>query len=214
MVTLKKGVVVLFTIVLLSGCLFSTDLTLFGSYNIFLSSGSASDYVVGENEFPITDSHDTFGVGVSFNTRLSGAVFGGIEAAYNVKSTAVIRDPSDNDSAEINTYPHALVFATLGYRFLEQFLWGNKISWFARVGTGMYYLPGTHSTESYTTANNYLLEIEPAGKKIGFAGFVGAGAEINVYRNFWIVLSGRYLYIASEEPQGAVVGRVGLRFLF
>ncbi|MCK5055303.1 MAG: hypothetical protein KAT34_01500 [Candidatus Aminicenantes bacterium] len=201
-------------VLLLTGVSYSADLTLFGAYHSFLSSGSAADYVVGENEFPITDSHGCFGLGLSFTNRVSGSLSWGIEAGYNIGSTAVIRDPSDNDSVEIDTYQHILAFGTIGYRFLERLIQGNKISCFVRTGAGIYYLPGTLSTDTYTTAHNYIIEIEPTDKRIGFAGFAGAGVEVTVYRNFGIVLSGRYLYIASQQKQSAIVGRFGLLISF
>lgn len=209
-----KIIFVFFAALLLTGSSFAASITAAGYYNFFPGSGSAADYVVGENEFPLTDAHSSFGFGLAFNTRLSSPVCCGIEAGCNFKSKTVIRDPSDNDSVEIDTYQYILAFATLGYRFPEQTLWGNKISFFARCGAGIYYLPGELATETYTTANNYTLEIEPAGRKVGFAGFLGVGSEINLYRNLWLVLAGRYLLIGSEEPQGAVVGYAGLKITF
>ena len=210
----KKILSVFFVVLLLTGVSYSADLTLFCSYHSFLSSGSAADYVVGENEFPITDSHGCFGVGLSFNIRINASLSYGIEAGYNLKSTTVIRDPSDNDSVEIDTYQHILVFGTISYRFLERLIQGNKISCFVRAGAGIYYLPGTMSTETYTTTNNYIIEIEPTDKRTGFAGFAGAGVEITIHKNLGIVLSGRYLYIASQQKQSAIVGRFGFLISF
>ena len=210
----KKILSIFFVVLLMMSVSYSADLTLFGSYHSFLSSGSATDYVVGENEFPITDSHGCFGVGLSFNKKINASFSYGIEAGYNLKSTAFIRDPSDNDSVEIDTYQHILVFGTIGYRFLERLIQGNKISCFVRAGAGIYYLPDKMSTETYTTKYNHLIEIEPTDKRAGFAGFAGAGVAITVYRNFGIVLSGRYLYIASQQKQSAIVGRLGFLISF
>ncbi|MFC2155631.1 outer membrane beta-barrel protein [Acidobacteriota bacterium] len=210
----KKIFSILFVVLLMMSVSYSADLTLFGTYQSFFSSGSASDYVVGENEFPITDSHSCFGLGLSFSYKINASLSWGVEAGYNLKSTTVIRDPSDNDSVEIDTYQHILVFGTFGYRFLERLIRGNKISCFARTGAGIYYLPDKMSTETYTTALNYIIEIEPTDKRAGFAGFAGAGVEVTVYRNFGIVLSGRYLYIASQQKQSAIVGRFGFLITF
>jgi opacity protein-like surface antigen len=210
----KKISVIFFVVLLLAGISYSAELTLFGTYHSFFASGSAADYVVGENEFPITDSHGCFGLGLSFENRINASLSYGIEAGYNVESTVLVRDPSDNDSVEIATYQHILVFGTLGYRFLERFIAGNKITCFVRAGAGIYYVPGTLSTETYTTAHNYIIEIEPTDKRTGFAGIAGAGVQITLYRNFGIVLSGRYLYIASQQKQSAIVGRFGFLFSF
>jgi hypothetical protein len=206
---IKKILFMCLVIGLLTSFSYSVSLKVFGSYNSFLSNGDASDYVIGENEFPITDSHNSSGFGLSVSSNPFGSVFMGVEVDYNLKSTAVIEDPSDNDTAEIDTYKHILGFFTLGYRFIKS----AKISIFTQGGVGIFYLLDENYTDSYITTNNYILEIEPADQKIGFSGFLGAGFELMLSGTFGIVISGRYLYIASEDPQAAIVTQVGLRFI-
>lgn len=196
-------------ILLFSSPFYGIDMTIFGSFRSFLSCGDANDYKVGENEFPITDSHRSYGFGVAVNSHPVGSVFLGLEASYQNSSPVIVRDPVDDDWVEINSYKHCLTFLTLGYRFIK----GKKVSIFTQGGGGVFILLDESEVKRYTTAKGFIVEIEPTEKKVGPAGFLGLGLELSLSRSIGITVSGRYLFIGAYESQSAITAQIGLRLL-
>ncbi|MCI0471077.1 MAG: hypothetical protein L0Y73_05410, partial [Candidatus Aminicenantes bacterium] len=128
---------------------------------------------------------------------------------YNLKSSVVVTDPSDNDTAKIDTYKNVMGFLTIGFRVIEKY----RVSFFLQGGGGGYFILDAERVE-YTTSKNYILRIEPPGKKFGFTGFAGFGVEYKFSKNIGVIFSARYLYIAAETPQSPIITQLGLRYTF
>jgi hypothetical protein len=183
-----------------------TNVYFFGKGNFVNSAGSEADYKEGENDFPIMSSHQTFGGGFGLTFGSRGAFFG-IEGHYNLSGEAVLTDPSDNDTVNIETYKYASGFLTLGFNIINK----NSLRLYISGGGGVSYSLGAEM-ETYTSGGGYETHIEVPEKKYPLTGFGGIGVEIYFSPTSGLLLSGRYLYAGLDQPQTMIVAMVGLVF--
>lgn len=186
------------------------DLLIFGAINFINSSGSASDYKEGENDFPITNSHQNacFGSGISF--PLTKNLFFGLEANYNIGGKATLQDPSDNDTVEINTSKNANLFLTLRLNISGQ----SSFNLFLNGGAGLNYIL-EKETKIYTSKFGYETQILPPETKTNFTGFGGIGILYKMSNSIGLLVNARYLYISLEDnPQNGFVVLGGLNIGF
>lgn len=196
-------------IVFLAGLAFSeTDLYLFGRCNFVRTTGSASDYQEGVNDFPIASSHQNYGLGLGLVLDYGGG-FIGLEAHYNLSSKTTLTDPSDDDTVEIDTYKNYSGYLVFGLNLVRS----RSADFFLNSGIGVVYSPDAE-TKTYTSHLGYETEIEPPEKKYPFSGFGGIGLRLKLSSSTAVLFSGRYLYIALEEPQTMYVVIAGFVFSF
>ena len=197
--------VLLFIVLLLASFSYGdVHLYLFGKGNFFFS--QESEYIPGRRDFSITQSHQSYGLGTGIMFR-KGRVFFGIEAGYTMKGKAELKDPSDDDTVKIDTYPNVSALVQVGFHII------NKPSWrlFISGGGGVHFSLDTKS-KIYTSALGYETEIFPQDKKIPGTAFGGIGLEVKISPSMWIFMNGRYQYIALDEPQNAVTTLIGVSF--
>ncbi len=186
------------------------DLLIFGAMNFVNSSGSASDYKEGENDFPITNSHQNacFGLGISF--PLAKNLFFGLEGNYNIGGKAALQDPSDNDTVEIDTSKNANLFMTLRLNILGQ----SSFNLFLNGGAGLNYIL-EKETKIYKSKFGYETEILPLERKTNLTGFGGIGILYRMSDSIGLFLNARYLFISLEDnPQNGFVVLGGLNIGF
>ncbi len=180
----------------------------FGCGNYVNSVGDESDYEEGENDFPITSSHQTygFGLGIVYNLK---TVFVGLEANYNLKGKATLTDPSDGDTVEIDTLRNFAGLLNLGLIII-----GNKRARiFLNGGVGLGAFEDS-KTRLYTSQLGYETRIEPPEKKYFFTGFGGGGVEFYVSSAVGFLFNVRYFYFALEKPQTMAAALAGLILSF
>lgn len=179
----------------------------FGKGNFIGSSGSADDYLEGENEFPLVSAYKNFGAG--FGLAFGKVVFAGFEGHYNLSGKATLSDSSDNDTLEINTYRYATGLFTLGVNLVRN----QTVRLFINGGGGVRYNLDAE-TQTYTSELGFAVEIEPPEKELLFEAFGGLGFELYLSRTTGLFFSGRYLYVDFDDPQMAVVVLAGLVYRF
>ena len=180
-------------------------LSLFVKGNFVSSSGSAADYVAGENDFPICEAHQNMGVGIGYEIGRS-RVFGGIEIHYNLSGKAALVDPSDNDRVEIDTYTSLSGLAVLGVNVLQL----SRVRLYVQAGVGANVLLGTE-VKTYSSTLGYDTEINPPDRKIPLTGFGGVGIDLAMTSGLSARLGFRYQHVATEQPQGMFVVVAGLK---
>lgn len=199
-------------IVLISANAFAKgELFIFGAMNFINASGSASDYKEGENDFPITKSHQNpcFGLGITF--LLAKNIFLGLEGNYNISGKAILEDPSDNDTVEIDTIKNANFFVTLRLNLLGS---QNSFNLFLNGGAGLNYIL-EKETRIYTSKFGYETEILPPKNKTNLTGFGGIGIIYRMSNTIGLLLNARYLYISLEDnPKDGFVVLGGLNIGF
>ena len=196
-------------IVFLAGFAFcEADLYLFGRGNFVRASGSESDYKEGVNDFPIASSHQNYGLGLGFALNY-GAGFIGLEIHYNLSGKATLTDPSDDDTVEIETYNNYSGYLVFGLNLMRR----KAVDLFINSGIGVVYSPDAE-TKTYTSHLGYETEIDPPEKKSPFSGFGGIGLRLNLSSSTAVLFSGRYLYIALDEPQTMFVVIAGIVYRF
>ena len=185
-----------------------TDFYLFGRGNFIHSIGDESDYREGENDFPLASSHQTYGLGggVSYS---KGMIAVGLEVNYNLSGKTTLTDPSDSDTVKIDTYRNLACYLTLGLNLIKR----PNIQFFINGGGGVSSTLGTRA-KIYTSRLGYETRIEPPEKKYHFSGFGGVGFELFFSSRGGLLLSGRYLYVAFEQPQTMFVALAGLVLRF
>lgn len=184
------------------------EISLHGGYHLFGSTGSEGDYEVGVNEFPLIDSHGAMGTGLRFSFDPSEFVVVGLEFFLNLKSTATVRDPMDDDRADIDTSQNVQGFLTLRFHLVRL----EKTAFFAELGFGGYYMLDD-SSKTYTTEKGYILETEPPEQLYGIAGFGGVGMVYYIHPNISLTLSGRFVYLGSDPYRTSLSFMAGIGFL-
>lgn len=203
-----KVIGLVFGIVLIAGSAFSDSrFSIFGKVNFIAATGLESDYEVGVNEFPLVSAYQNlgFGFGLTFGKNL----FAGIEAHYNLSGKVTLTDPVDPDTVEVETYKYASGLFIVGFNLVNN----QKVRVYLNGGGGVRYNL-EDEIKSYVSESGYLTEVDPPDKRFILEGFGGAGLELYLSRNSGILLSGRYVYIALEESQKAMVVLAGVVYRF
>jgi outer membrane protein W len=182
--------------------------SVFGGINHIFTYGSEQDYVVGENDFPVTPSHTPFNVGAAFSVFLTQNIGVELDGRYTLSSQVTLMDPSDNDTVAIDTSKHYAVTLNFVYRFLD-----GKIRPYFVLGGGVDKLLGEDRT--YVTEYGWDVEfIAPEGTLDPVAN-LGGGVHYFVSSNLGIRIDLRYVLIFSEPDRlGSLNGVLGFSFLF
>lgn len=180
---------------------------LFGRGNFIGTSGSESDYEIGANEFPLVFSHQNYGTG--FGLKFGGTIFIGLEGHYNFGGKAIHKDPSDNDTVEMDTYKYTSGFLTLGLNIVRNSVFRLYIN----GGGGIsYYIDAEEKT--YVSELGFAVEVDPLEEKYKLAGFGGIGLELYFSQTGGILLNARYLHIDVDKPQPIYMVMGGLVWKF
>jgi len=182
--------------------------SIFGGINHIFQYGSEGNYVLGENDFPVTPSHTPAILGASFTYFFSGNL--GLEAdgRYTFSTKVALVDPSDQDTVEVDTSKHFSLTLNLIYQFPA----GNLKPYLV-AGGGF----DSVSTEEKTYISEYGFEIivEPPESTTDALANFGAGLIYSVSHSVGIRLDVRYVLIFSKpESVKSLNAVLGLSFRF
>ncbi|MHB8055277.1 MAG: hypothetical protein ACYDH3_08525 [Candidatus Aminicenantales bacterium] len=168
-------------------------LTLLGGIHHHLQSGSVDDYVLGENDFPVVPAHNGVLIGFSY-MRTLGKMFGAeIDARFIGSAGVVLADPSDGDTIDVKSGPHAPL--TLSALFLPL---AGKIRPYLLAGGGVdVFLAGA---ASYTSRYGYQIDMPAPAFKERFDAEVhaGGGVFVAIGKRWGIRLDSRYVWIFDK----------------
>lgn len=183
-------------------------LRLFGQLNFMAGSGSDDGYLEGENEFPIVDPHRTQGFGLAL-TAGSGLLFYGAEIQLNLAGSAILNDPSDGDTVEVDTSRHAAALLIIGVNMVRTP--GLRIF---LEGGGGFAMTLDKDMRTYTSTYGFETEIAPPDREFPLVFFAGGGVEVPFSQRLALFLGGRYRTMNFHDPQSAILMRAGLSLSF
>lgn len=120
---MKKGVLFLSILALAFSFGFGQQkkfqVSLFSGLSHVLEYGSEDEYVMGENDFPVTPAHTPLGFGADIAYFFTKNMAMALEARYILSSEVTLIDPSDQDTVEVNTSNHIAATLNFIYHFLN-----------------------------------------------------------------------------------------------
>lgn len=168
------------------------ELTALAGLNSHFAYGTATDYVLGQNDFPVTPAHGPLllGLGCALRWGRFGIEF---EGRYTFASSVVLTDPSDGDTVDVKTLPHVSGTVSLVYSPLA-----GHLRPYLEAGGGLDVVFAKDAT--YTTRNGYVLDVPAPASKDRFDPEVhaGAGLFVDFSRGFGLRLDGRYVWVLDK----------------
>lgn len=184
------------------------QVSIFGGINRVFQYGLEENYILGENDFPVTPSHTPAILGASLAYFFSGNW--GLEAdgRYTFSTTVTLVDPSDQDTVDVDTSKHFSLALNVIYLFSK----GNFKPYLV-AGGGF----DSVSADEKTYLSEYGFEITvkpPESTRDALANF-GTGLIYSVSESAGIRLDVRYVLIFAKphsvKSLNAVIG-VSFRF--
>ena len=182
--------------------------SLFGGISSVFEYGSAEDYSLGENDFPVTPSHMPPYFGLSFSYFFANNVRAELDWRYVLSSKIILSDPSDDDTVEINTSKQYFTSLNIVYQCLP-----CKFRPYVLVGAGLNKL----LAEAGTYISEFGYEIEwgiPDRTAALFAQF-GGGLDVLLSLSFGVLADVRFVYLLTEPNNiFSLFTGIGAYFLF
>lgn len=91
--------------------------TLRGGFNIFQATGNDSDYIAGENDFPVTPAYQTAGMGIGLAFFKSKTLAIGMNVLYGLSTQVDLSDPSDGETIQADTPKNLVAVLALSKYF-------------------------------------------------------------------------------------------------
>jgi hypothetical protein len=184
------------------------QVSLFVGMNHVFEYGSEGDYVLGENDFPVTPSHTPPNFGAAFALDLNDNIALELDWRYTLSSKLLLVDPSDQDEVEIDSSKHHTVTLNFIYRFLK-----GKIRPYILLGGGMDKILAKDQT--YTTMYGFEVDFLAPEKTLDPLANFGAGLHISVSPNVGIRFDLRYVMIFAEPDSiSSLNGVAGIAISF
>ncbi|NIM17775.1 MAG: outer membrane beta-barrel protein [Candidatus Aminicenantes bacterium] len=153
--------------------------------------GADSEYVPAENDFPVTPAHSPVCLGGSLVYFLNERAALELGGRYYSGTTVTLKDPSDQDTVDVNTAAHFSVIANFIF-----YAGKGNFRLYLTAGAGIDTIFAEDKT--YTSAYGYEIEFLAPGKKVDFLINVGNGLQFYLSSNFGITLDARYIVIFDE----------------
>lgn len=181
-----------------------TQLILRAGYNMFQSCGSDTDYIAGENDFPVTPAYQAaaLGVGLSFS-RSQGMAYG-VSLSYGLAGQVDLRDPSDGETVRADT-PKSLLAVIGATRFIEL---SRQVRLALSLGAGAEYRMASH-LEFISSLGNKIVIPAPE-KPFSPLAAVGAGVRYRLSDSLGVALEVQGTYIFRDSAQLLITPYVGL----
>jgi opacity protein-like surface antigen len=184
------------------------QVSLFAGMNHVFQYGSEEDYILGENDFPVTPAHTPPNFGAALAVNLTNSLSLELDWRFTLSSKVTLEDPSDQDEVEIDSSSHH----TVTLNFVYQFLKGNVRPYIV-VGGGLDKIVAKDKT--YKTKYGFEVDFLAPEKTMDPVANFGAGAQFFVRPNLGIRLGLRYVMIfAKPDTLGSLNGILGISFLF
>jgi len=184
------------------------QVSLFVGMNHVFPYGSEDDYVLGENDFPVTPAHTPPNLGASFALYLKDYIALELDWRFTLSSKLTLVDPSDQDEVDIDSSKRH----TLTLNFIYRFLQGN-IRPYIVVGGGLDKIMAKDQT--YTTKYGFEVDFLAPEKTVDPLANIGAGVLFFVRPNIGIRLDLRYVMIFAEPDNlSGLNGVAGISIFF
>jgi outer membrane protein W len=167
------------------------QLSIYGGVNHVLEYGSEDDYIMGENDFPVTPSHTPLNFGLSLTVFLTDLIGIEVDGRYFLSTAMVLEDPSDQDTVEIDSSKHYSLTANLIFQIGN----GTARPYFV-LGGGFDKLLA--EDQFYTTEYGWPFESLVPEKTLDMMAQAGAGIMIFFLNRAGLKLDVRYIHIFSD----------------
>lgn len=209
---MKKVALFVVLLVFLNGFSAAEDLrfqlALGGGFSHIFEYGSETDYVQGENDFPVTPAHTPLFFGLSFSYFLTGTLKLELDGRYAFGSKITLVDPSDADSVEVDTAAQSFVSLNICYQcsrcnFRPYLLVGGGVN---RIGV---------KEKTYTTEYGYEIDCLAPDKKTALMLQMGWGLDVAIRAALGVRLDVRFYYLFAESDNIPILfAGVGAYYLF
>ena len=187
--------ILLFSLLVLAGSARAQkfQFSIFGGINHVFQYGSEENYVLGENDFPVTPSHTPGILGASVAYFFSESF--GLEAdgRYTFSTKATLVDPSDQDTVEVDTSKHLSLTLNLIY-----LLSAGNLKPYLVAGGGFDSVSAEE--KNYISEYGFEITVEPPESTTDALANFGAGLIYSISPSVGIRLDVRYVLIFAE-PQ-------------
>lgn len=186
-------------------------LSIFGGINSVMEYGSEDDYILGENDFPVTPSHSPLDFGILVGYSFFKGLGLEVDFRYHLSSNLSLEDPSDGDTISIDSAKHYTLTANLIYQFLS-----GSFKPYVLVGAGIDSLTGVEE-QTLTSELGYEITLFPPESKTAAVLNGGVGCIYDLGRIIGARLDIRYVRILETDDQpvlNSVNGTIGLVFRF
>lgn len=167
------------------------QVSVFGGWNHVFEYGSEDDYVLGENDFPVTPAHTPFNFGAALAVYITSRIGVELDSRYTISSKVILTDPSDQDTVEIASAKHYSITLNFVYRFLN-----GRLRPYFLIGGGMDKLIAEE--ETYVSEYGYEIELLPPEKTTDLVVNVGSGVQYFILSRFGARLDVRYSIIFAD----------------
>jgi outer membrane protein W len=178
------------------------QLSIFGGVNHIFQYGSEEDYVLGENDFPVTPSHTPALLGGSVAYFFTENLGLEMDGRYTLTTGVTLVDPSDQDTVDVDTSKHFSLSLNLIYQFLS----GNFRPYLV-AGGGFDIVSAEEKT--YTSEYGFEITVEPPVSTTDALANIGAGLCYSVNEKIGIRLDVRYVLIFAEPEKVKSLSAVG-----
>lgn len=184
------------------------QVSLFGGWNRVFEYGSEDDYVLGENDFPVTPAHSPFQFGTALAFSLTDKIGLELDGRYALSSKVSLVDPSDQDTVEINTAKHYSITLNFVYRFLN-----GRLRPYVLLGGGIDKLVAEE--ETYTSEYGFEIEFLAPEKTTDPVANIAAGIQFFILSRLGARLDLRYSIIFDDPDNQSILSTTfGLFFGF
>jgi len=172
--------------------------------------GSEQDYVLGENDFPVTPAHTSFQLGGALGIPLNERLLVELDGRFFFSSPVTLHDPSDEDTVQVDTSNHLMVGLNLVYR-----LSGSRLRPYALIGAGLDKIFADETTAISEYGFEILFAAPSGGESLDPLINIGAGGMFELSRRLALRLDVRYVLILdSSNTQNSLCLSLGLSTWF
>lgn len=192
---LRKTFLLFFILIYLSSFAFGEEnkfqLSISGGLNNIYKYGSEDDYVMGENDFPVTPSHTAASFGASLAYFFTNNIGIELDGKYTLASEVTLQDPSDQDTLETHTSKHCSITLNILYQFSK----GNFRPYII-LGGGIDKVLA--KDETYTSEYGYEIEVLATEKTLDPLAQVGGGIHLFLNPSLGARFDVRYVLIFDD----------------
>lgn len=166
---------------------------------IMLAYGSEQDYVLGENDFPVTPAHSSIQLGGALGLPLNEKLMLELDGRFVFSSPVTLEDPSDEDTVRIDTSRHLMLGLNLVYRMS-----GGRFRPYVLVGAGLDKVFAEDMTATSEYGFDIILEAPSGGEGLDPLINLGAGGMFALSPRLALRLEARYVLIVDspKKPSG------------
>ena len=193
---LMRKILFLFFILVLSGSFTwgesnKFQLSILGGINNVFEYGSEDDYIMGENNFPVTPGHAPASIGMSFAYFFNDNIGVELDGRLYLSSKITLEDPSDKDTVEIDASKHYSMSLNLIYQLFK----GSLRPYFL-IGGGFDKLSA--KDETYISEYGFDIEFYVPEKTVNPVILVGGGLQYSLGSSLGVRLDVRYMLLFDD----------------